>query len=67
MGYPINVGAHATCAKGGTLDLENVVRHLPTRDAFLRWMYTSRGVSLKASTNCCGEYLANAIAQRSQA
>ena len=37
--------------KGSSLDLENVIRHLPGRDTSWRRMYTY-GVPVKASTNC---------------
>ena len=57
-------GKRRTRNMGSSLDLENVIRHLPDRDTFLGTMYTSHGVPVKASANCCGEYLAIAIAQR---
>ena len=53
--------------KGSALDLENAVRHLPDRDISLRWMHTSTGEPVEASTNCFGDYLAVAIAQRRRA
>ena len=33
--------------QGGCFNLEDVVRHLPGRDAPLRWMYTPHGVPLR--------------------
>ena len=39
--------------KGSSLDLKNVVRHLPGGDASLRRVYASHDVPVKASTNCC--------------
>ena len=53
--------------QGRGLDLENVISHLSGRDASLRGVYASQGVPVKASTNCCREYLAVAIAQRQRA
>ena len=47
--------------QGSRLNLEDVVRHLPGRDASLRRMYTSHGVPLKASANRSGENLAITI------
>ena len=53
--------------QGRGLDLENVISHLSGRDASLRGVYASQGVPVKASTNCCREYLAVAMAQRQRA
>ena len=47
--------------QGSRSNLKDVVRHLPGRDASLRWMYTSYGVPLKASANRRGENLAITI------
>ena len=44
-------------------NLKDVVRHLPVRDASLRWMYTSHGVPLKASTDRRGKNLTITITQ----
>ena len=48
--------------QGSRSNLEDVVRHLPGRDASLRWMYTPHGVQLEASANRRGENLAIAVA-----
>ena len=53
-------GARNVC-QGRRFNFEDVVRHLPGRDASLRWMYTSHGVPLKASANRRGENLALTI------
>ena len=37
-------------SQSGGLNLKNVVRHLPGRDASLRVMYASHGVPVEAST-----------------
>ena len=44
--------------QGSRFNLEDVVRHLLGRDASSGWMYTSRGVPLKASADRRGENLA---------
>ena len=49
--------------QGSRFNLKDVVRHLPGRDASLRWMHTSHGVPVKASANRRGENLAITIAQ----
>ena len=51
----------------GTIGACLADRHLPGRDTPLRRMFSSHGVLVEASTNCCGEYLAIAIAQRQRA
>ena len=49
--------------QGSTLDLENVISHMPGWDASLGWICTSHLVPAKTYTNCCGEYLAIASTQ----
>ena len=44
------------------LNLENIVNHLPGRDASLRGVNTSHSVPMKASTNCRCKDFAIAIA-----
>ena len=50
--------------QGSRFNIEDVVSHLPGRDASLRWMKTSHGAPLKASANRSGQDLAIAITQR---
>ena len=51
--------SHATGQhQGSRFNLEDVIHHLPGRDASLRWMKTSHCVPLKASANRCGKNLA---------
>ena len=52
--------------QGNRFNFEDVVCHLPGRDAPLRRMYTSHGVPLKASANRRGENLAITVAQCQQ-
>ena len=44
--------------QGSRFNLENVIRHLPGRDASLRRMYASHGEPVKASANRGGDDVA---------